>query len=65
MRKYTYILLFLVGFLLGTMMKCCPEEPSNIEVIIPEEEGEFVINPKEMEIEYRDSIVYNDKIITI
>lgn len=65
MKKYIYILLFLGGFLLGTMMKCCPEKPSNIEVIIPEEKGGFVINPKEKEIEYRDSIVYKDKIITI
>lgn len=65
MRKYIYILLFLGGFLLCTMMKCCPEKPSSIEVVIPEEKGGFVINPKEKEIEYRDSIVYKNKIITI
>lgn len=63
---YKYLIVFIIGFLLGCMVTCSAlEDETPIEIIVPEEKGEFVINPKEKEIEYRDSIIYKNKIITI
>lgn len=63
---YKYLIVFIIGFLLGCTVTCSAlEDETPIEIIVPEEKGEFNITPKEKEVVYRDSIIYKDKLIYI
>lgn len=61
-----YIICVFFGLFLGTFLDCSPKcTPKIITIEVPAKKGSFDIVPNEKIIEYRDSIVYRNKIVTL